>query len=59
MPGPSIAGGGVATEGAGSGGEVGGTVEEEPLVPLDHNYLSTIRKEVINLPTKKKITNIS
>lgn len=37
--------GGVAGEG-GVNGDIGNTTEEEPLVPLDLNYLSTIGKEV-------------
>ena len=37
--------GGMAGEG-GTNVEVGATVEEEPLVPLDLNYLSTVGKEV-------------
>ena len=33
-------------EGPAANGEVGSAVEEEPLVPLDHHYLSAVGKEV-------------
>ncbi len=45
--------GGVAGEGA-MNGDMGSNVEEEPLVPLDLNYLSALGKEV----TQKSPSNL-
>ena len=47
MAGIPPGGGGVAAgEGGGAGMEGGAVAEEEPPVPLDHNYLSMLSKKV-------------